>query len=92
MATRDDDTVRAALAGLGGWERSGDTIRRELVFDGFLDAIAFITRIAPLAEEADHHPELTNVYNSVTIVLTTHDEGGVTLKDIDLARAIDAVV
>ncbi len=92
MATLDHDTVREALADLDRWELSGDTIRREVVFDGFLDAIAFITRIAPLAEEANHHPELTNVYNSVTIVLTTHDEGGVTDKDIDLARAIDAAV
>ncbi len=92
MATLDHGIVREALADLDGWERSGDTIRREVVCDGFLEAIAFITRIAPLAEEADHHPELTNVYDTVTIVLTTHDEGGITTKDLDLARAIDEVV
>jgi 4a-hydroxytetrahydrobiopterin dehydratase len=92
MATLDHDAVREVLAELDGWELSGDTIRRELTFDGFLDAIAFITRLAPLAEDANHHPELTNVYNRVTIELTTHDEGGVTSKDLDLARAIDAVV
>ncbi len=92
MATLDHDTVREALADLDGWELSGDTIRREVVCDGFLEAIAFITRIAPLAEDANHHPELTNVYDTVTIVLTTHDEGGVTEKDLDLARAIDAAV
>ncbi len=92
MATLEHDTIRERLADLDGWELSGDTIRREVVYDGFLEAIAFITRIAPLAEEANHHPELTNVYDTVTIVLTTHDEGGVTDKDLDLARAIDAAV
>ncbi|MEX2550600.1 MAG: 4a-hydroxytetrahydrobiopterin dehydratase [Nitriliruptoraceae bacterium] len=92
MSTLDHDAVREALAELDGWELSGDAIRREVTFDGFLEAIAFITRIAPLAEEANHHPELTNVYNRVTIELTTHDEGGITHKDLDLARAIDAAV
>lgn len=92
MAVLDDDTITPALAELPGWERDGSAIRREYTFDGFLEAVAFITRLAPVAEEANHHPELTNVYATVTVVLTTHDEGGITHKDLDLARAIEAVV
>jgi 4a-hydroxytetrahydrobiopterin dehydratase len=92
MPLLDHDTVRAALAELDDWELDGDTIRRELRFEGFREAIAFINRVADLADAAEHHPELTNVYASVTIVLTTHDAGGVTQKDLDLARDIDAVV
>jgi 4a-hydroxytetrahydrobiopterin dehydratase len=92
MNTLHDDTVRTALEDLEGWEFAGDRIRRELSFPGFRDAIAFIVRVADLADAADHHPELHNVYASVTIELTSHDAGGVTERDIALARAIDAVV
>ena len=92
MPTLDPDTVRARLADLDGWELDGAAIRRELRFDGFREAIDFINRVADLAEEADHHPELTNVYATVTIVLTTHDAGGITDKDLALAAAIDGVV
>jgi 4a-hydroxytetrahydrobiopterin dehydratase len=92
MSLLDHDTIHAAIAELDGWELDGNTIRRELRFDGFREAIAFINRVADLADAADHHPELTNVYANVTVVLTTHDAGGVTAKDLDLARAIDAVV
>lgn len=91
MSTLDHDAVRARLADLDGWELAGDAIRREFTFDGFREAIDFINRVADLADEADHHPELTNVYASVTIVLTTHDAGGVTEKDLALAAAIDQV-
>lgn len=92
MPVLDHDDVRAALSELEGWEFDGDAIRRELRFEGFREAIAFINRVADLADAADHHPELTNVYSTVTVVLSTHDEGGVTSKDLDLARAIDDVV
>jgi 4a-hydroxytetrahydrobiopterin dehydratase len=92
MSLLDHDTVRFALTELDGWELEGDTIRRELRFEGFREAIAFINRVADLADAADHHPELTNVYATVTVALTTHDAGGVTAKDLDLAREIDRVV
>ncbi len=92
MSLLDHDTVRFALTELDGWELEGDAIRRELRFEGFREAIAFINRVADLADAADHHPELTNVYATVTVVLTTHDAGGVTAKDLDLAREIDRVV
>lgn len=92
MDILDDATIDRALSDLDGWERDGDAIVRALRFPSFLDAIAFIVRVADVAEAADHHPELTNVYWNVTVRLTTHDAGGVTERDLDLARAIDGVV
>lgn len=92
MTVLDHDDVRTALIDLDGWEFDGEAIRRDLRFEGFREAIAFINRVADLADAADHHPELTNVYWNVTVVLTTHDAGGVTSKDLELARAIDGVV
>lgn len=91
-ALLDDSTIQSRLQMLSGWQREGDAIKRELRFDTFLDAIAFINRIAPLADDADHHPEIFNVYDRVELTLTTHDAGGLTTKDFDLAEAIDAVV
>lgn len=92
MDILDTDTIDRALADLDGWRRDGDAIVRDLRFPSFMDAIRFIDRVAVVAEEADHHPELTNVYWNVGVRLTTHDAGGVTTRDVDLARAIDAVV
>ncbi|RDV39819.1 4a-hydroxytetrahydrobiopterin dehydratase [Bradymonadaceae bacterium TMQ3] len=91
-ALLDDSTIDARLKLLTGWRRDGDAIKRELLFDSFPDAIAFINRIAPLADAADHHPELFNVYNRVELTLTTHDAGGLTSNDFDLAEAINTVV
>jgi 4a-hydroxytetrahydrobiopterin dehydratase len=87
-----DDEIETKLAALDSWSRSGEKIERKLQFDGFLDAVAFINRIAELAEAADHHPEIFNVYNRVELVLTTHDADGLTAKDFALAAQIDAVV
>ena len=92
MEILDPGTIDRALTELDGWRREGDAILRDLRFPSFMDAIRFIDRVAVVAEEADHHPELTNVYWNVGIRLTTHDAGGVTTRDLDLARAIDAVV
>jgi 4a-hydroxytetrahydrobiopterin dehydratase len=86
------DQIRDGLAQLDGWERDGDAIRNRWSFGSFRAAIDFVLRVADLADEADHHPELTNVYDRVTIVLTSHDAGGITVKDLDLAAAIDGVV
>jgi 4a-hydroxytetrahydrobiopterin dehydratase len=92
MDILDDVSIDRALLDLDGWSREGDGIRRDLRFPSFMDAIGFIGRVADLAEEADHHPEITNVYWNVGIRLTTHDAGGVTQRDLSLARAIDLVV
>jgi 4a-hydroxytetrahydrobiopterin dehydratase len=74
-----------------GWqkEEKRDAMTREFVFKDFNCAFAFMTQVALAAERRDHHPEWFNVYNKVRITLSTHDAGGVTQKDIDLARFID---
>ena len=86
------DEFKAALAALPGWspDPSREAIRRRFAFPGFREAFAFMTEVALAAEKADHHPEWTNVYNKVDITLTTHDAGGLTRRDIDLARIADA--
>ena len=85
----EDDEIEERLPQLDGWEVVDDTIERSIEFGGFMEAIDFINRIAPLAEQADHHPEIFNVYNTVELTLTTHDAGGLTAKDFDLAEQID---
>ena len=88
-----DDAARVqALGALVHWAYDPEAkgIRREFSFSDFAAAFAFMTRVAILAEKADHHPEWSNVYNRVTILLTTHDAGGLSRRDIDLATAIDA--
>ena len=71
------------------WALDGKTISREFKFVDFKQAFAFMTEIAAEADRLDHHPEWSNVYNRVSIRLTTHDSGGVTLSDVELARFID---
>jgi 4a-hydroxytetrahydrobiopterin dehydratase len=71
------------------WKRDGDKIRRDFRFDNFVSAFGFMTQVALLAEKADHHPEWSNVYNKVSIALSTHDAGGLSQRDFDLARQID---
>ena len=74
-----------------GWNRSDDgvALTRTYRFKDFAEAFAFLTRVAAHAEAVDHHPEFTSVWNRVDFRLTTHDAGGVTARDIELARAID---
>ena len=81
-----------ALEGLPGWAKAPgerDAIVRKYVFEDFNAAFAFMTRVALLAETMDHHPEWSNVYNRVEVLLTTHDADGVTALDIELARFMD---
>ncbi len=81
-----------AVSRLSGWRVSGagrDAIEKRFTFAGFSEAFAFMAGVAVRAEAMDHHPEWSNVYNRVDILLTTHDAGGVTQKDIDLATTID---
>lgn len=81
------------LPTLAGWthEPKRDGITKRFVFADFVAAFGFMTRVALLAEKADHHPEWSNVWNRVDILLTTHDADGLSMRDIDLARAIDKV-
>lgn len=82
-----------ALHEIHGWaeHEERDAIRKIFHFADFAEAFAFMTRVAILAEKRDHHPEWFNVYNRVEVILSTHDAGGLTQKDIDLARLIDEV-
>lgn len=81
-----------ALEMLTNWsENSEGALEKTFKFKNFSSAFAFMARVALLAEKADHHPDWSNSYNSVTIVLVTHDKGGVTQKDVDLASAIEAL-
>jgi len=86
-----DDAVQGALSDLQGWSRHGEAIERQLRFRDFSSALAFLVRVGIEAEKANHHPEIANVYSRVTIRLTTHDAGGITEKDMDLAARIDAI-
>jgi len=83
-----------ALEGLPEWDHQDgrDAITRSFTFDDFSQAFAFMTQVALLAEKSDHHPEWSNVWNRVDILLTTHDAGGLSGRDIDMAQAIDALV
>lgn len=89
QAERED-----ALEGLPEWDYQDgrDAITRRFTFDDFSQAFAFMTQVALLAEKSDHHPEWSNVWNRVDILLTTHDAGGLSGRDIDMAQAIDALV
>ena len=89
-----DDVARdEALRELPTWayDPQAQGIRRSLRFADFGAAFGFMTRVAILAEKADHHPEWFNVYNKVDILLTTHDAGGLSKRDIDLAKLIDVI-
>ena len=76
-------------AELDGWTGGDDFITKVFKFEDFAEAFGFMTRIAIIADRMDHHPEWFNVYNRVDVTLTTHDAGGVTEKDVALARAME---
>lgn len=82
------------LRALPNWtlSREGKAIERKLEFADFSEAFGFMTRVAIMAEKRDHHPEWFNVYNRVEITLTTHDAGGLSLRDVKMARRIDELV
>ena len=81
----EDGEIRRKLESLDGWELSEGKLHREFRFDDFVSAFAFMTSLALVAERMDHHPEWSNVYNRVTVDLTTHDAGGVSERDLRMA-------
>lgn len=90
MPLLDDPAVRRNLDDLDGWTRDGDAIRKTYTLDSFAEAIAFVNRIAELAERADHHPDIDIRYDRVACTLSTHSEGGLTERDFRLARQLDS--
>lgn len=81
-----------ALKRIAAWDQEGKTITRTVEFDEFMDAIDFVNLMADVAEEAQHHPDIDIRYNRVVISLTTHDAGGLTDADIEVAQRIDNLI
>ena len=91
MALMTDEEVRTRLDGLEGWERSGDSIRKQFRLDDFVGSVEFVNRLVTPAEDMGHHPDIEISWNKVTVSLSTHSQGGLTEADFDLAGEIDAI-
>ena len=91
MKKYSDIEIQTAIKTLNNWILNEDKIEKQFQFKDFSEALAFIVRIGVLAEKQNHHPELYNIYNKVTIALTTHDVSGLSDKDFLLASSIDAI-
>ena len=91
MATLSRDEIDRRLRDLNGWTLDQDAIRKQFTFSGFPEAVAFVNRLVPDAEAADHHPDITINYKRVTLSYSTHSEGGLTSKDFAAAAMADAV-
>ena len=83
--------LNAALTKLGGWSIQNDKLHRQFEFKSFVEAFGFMASSALVAESMGHHPEWFNVYNRVTVDLTSHDAGGITQKDVDLATRMNEI-
>lgn len=92
MAVLTDEQVDAALSDLDGWERADGALRRSIKFPAFLAGIDAVRRVGEHAESEDHHPDIDIRWRTVTFALVTHSEGGITEKDLDMARAINGIV
>jgi 4a-hydroxytetrahydrobiopterin dehydratase len=86
-----DHEIQARMNGLSGWKIQDGKLHREFEFTDFVGAFRFISGVALIAERMDHHPEWSNVYNRVVVDLTTHDAGGLTDLDFELAAAVDSL-
>ena len=91
MSTLSIAEAESHLRELNGWTREGDAIRKQFTFRDFPEAVAFVSRLVPHAEAADHHPDILINYKRVTLTYSTHSEGGLTLKDFDGAKMADRV-
>jgi 4a-hydroxytetrahydrobiopterin dehydratase len=92
MRKLNEQEITGRLEELSGWTRDGDMITKTFKLPNFPASIAFVTHVGFLAEAAAHHPDIDIRYNKVTLALTTHDAGGLTAKDFDLAAAADEVI
>ena len=86
-----EEEIAKRLAEVPAWSRVGDAVERAWKFKNFNEAFRFITRVSELAEAANHHPDFWNLWNRVRLTLTTHDSGGLTNRDFNLAKTIDGL-
>ena len=86
-----DVEISAQLEGISSWTVENEKLHKEFQFDSFVEAFGFMTSVALIAESMNHHPEWFNVYNRVTVDLATHDAGGISALDFELAKKIDAL-
>lgn len=91
MPLLPDAEINAALAGHPKWHREGKTLVRRFEFPSFMDAMRFVNRVASIAEEANHHPDISIHYTQVDLSLWSHDSGGVTRRDLRMVERIDEV-
>jgi len=91
MGGMSTDEITQALEGFTGWAYDGDALTKTFTFDDFAAAIDFLAAARPRIDELNHHPEWTNVYNRVDVRLNSHDVGGVTDRDLQLARLLDEI-
>ncbi len=92
MAKLSEDAIREALAQMPGWSVADGALRKTYRFSTFPDGIAFVNRVADLAEDVGHHPDIDIRYSTIIVSLSTHDEGGITEKDTALARRIEGLL
>ena len=86
-----DIEISAQLEGISGWTVENEKLHKEFQFDSFVEAFGFMASVALIAESMNHHPEWFNVYNRVTVDLATHDAGGISALDFELAKKVDAL-
>ncbi|MGC4046589.1 MAG: 4a-hydroxytetrahydrobiopterin dehydratase [Armatimonas sp.] len=92
MPKLTESEITEGVKALNGWAIEDEMLRKTFQFDGFPEAIAFTLRVAFAAEKADHHPDIDIRWNKVTLALTTHDSGGLTKNDFDLAQVADTLI
>jgi len=92
MALLNEDEIQRSIAKFGGWMRQGTVIRKEFEFSDFIHAMEFVNSVSTIAERANHHPDIDIRWNKVTLALSTHSAGGITEKDISLARDIESTL
>jgi 4a-hydroxytetrahydrobiopterin dehydratase len=91
MALLEQDEVERRLAQLDGWGREGEAIVKKFSLEDFAGSVEFVNRLTPVAEEMNHHPDLEISWNTVTVTISTHSEGGLTSADFELAGRIDGL-
>ena len=91
MPLLEDTEIESRLADLDGWERAGDAIRKEFKRDDFVGSVKFVNALVEPAEDMGHHPDLEISWDTVTVTVTTHSEGGLTANDFELAARLDAL-